>query len=383
MAIDQAASQGQVVPDELRPTKSATLYSHAGMSSPHGTHQSFMPVNGKGGEDLSGPYEAVEDWPETIEEGWRLAGVAGVYPETPDRVMVVTQFGMRAERKTNLVWGRNVFAMKESPFAHYREEEAKNEHRIITFNREGKMIDSWEWQNHLFGKLNRIFISPYDPEKHVWVTDSHKQKIYKFTHDGKKLAMAIGEVEAGSTKDDPWKAQDIAWLPNGDFYTVALGRVDRFTKDGEHVWSLCSRGSEPGQFYDLHGLILDQERHRIYVADRGNSRIQVFDEEWNFVDEWRNILAPYTLRMSLDGHVWIGDGFTQKFLKYDLDGKLVLSWGQFGIAPGCTWGIHYFDTDQEGNLYVCEDYGDRVQKWRPRTDIAPNDPRLIGQLLRY
>ena len=94
-------------------------------------------------------------------------------------------------------------------------------------------------------------------------------------------------------------------------------------------------------------------------------------------------MAPYTLRLSCDGHIWVGDGFTQKFLKYDLDGRLLTSWGQFGIAPGATWGIHYFDTDDEGNLYICEDYGDRVQKYRPRSDIDPADPRLIGPLVRY
>src|SRR5581483_3049111 len=124
-----AQAPGEVVPDELRPVKSATLYSTPGMSSPHGVHQPYLPVNGKGGEDLCGPYEPVEGWPRVIEPGWRLGGVAGVYPESPDKVMIVTQFGMRPERKTDLVWGRNVFSMKDSPFAHYREEEARNEHR--------------------------------------------------------------------------------------------------------------------------------------------------------------------------------------------------------------------------------------------------------------
>ena len=374
---------GQIVPDEKRPQKSPTMYSDPKLGSPHAQARSFMPVNGKGGEDLSGPYEPVEGWPATIEEGWLQSGVAGVYPESADRVIVVSHFGLVEARVTPLVWGRNVFSMEGSPYATFATRAKRPEHHVTIFGREGNLIESWTWNDHLFGKLNRVFISPYDPDKHVWVTDSVKQKVFKFSYDGRQLAMALGEVEAGSNADNPWKAQDLAWLPNGEFYTAGLGRVDRFSPDGERLWSLQRRGSGPGEFLDLHGLVLDQERGRIYVSDRGNSRIQVFDEEWTFIEEWPNILAPYTLRLSVDGHIWIGDGFTQKFLKYDLDGRLVTSWGQFGLAPGATWGIHHFDTDPEGNLYICEDYGDRVQKYRPRADVAADDPRLIGPLVRY
>jgi hypothetical protein len=381
--LPAAQPDGEVVPDSIRPQKSPTLYSDPKLGSPHMMARPFLPVDGKGGEDLSGPYEPVAGWPAAIEDGWRMSGVAGVYPESPDRVIVVSHFGLVEERVTPLVWGRNVFSMEGSPYATFSTRKKRPEHHVVIFGRDGHLVESWTWNDHLFGKLNRVFISPYDPDKHIWVTDSVKQKIYKFTNDGKRLVMTIGEVEAGSSKADPWKAQDIAWLPNEDFITAGLGRIDRFDKGGKHILSIRRRGSLAGEFLDLHGLVLDQERHRIYVSDRGNSRIQVFDEEWNFLDQWQNIMAPYTLRLSRDGHIWVGDGFTQKFLKYDLDGRLLTSWGQFGIAPGTTWGIHYFDTDDEGNLYICEDYGDRVQKYRPRADVDPADPRLIGPLVRY
>jgi hypothetical protein len=345
--------------------------------------QPYLPVNGKGGEDLSGAYEVVDGWPETITPGWRLAGPSALHVVSPDRVIVCTHFGLVRDRLTPLVWGRNVFQMKGSPVQTYGHMEKNPEHFITTYDREGKLIDSWRQHDHLFGKVNRIFIDPNDPDQHVWIADSQKQTLFKFTNDGSELVMRIGEIEAHSIPGNPWKAQDIVWLPNGDFYTSGLGRIDRFDKNGELQASLLRRGSGPGEFSDLHGLILDTERGRFIVSDRGNSRVQVFDLDWNFVEEWPNIYAPFAMRMQKDGHIWVGDGFTSKFLRYDLEGRLVTSWGQWGIAPGTFWGVHWFDVDDEGTLYVAEVYGERVQKFRPRADVSPDDPRLIGPLHRY
>jgi hypothetical protein len=387
--FQKLSKPGQVVPDTKRPSKSSRMYPQkdlrdsGGHLSPHMLPQPFLPVNGKGGEDLAGPYEVIEGWPKPIEEGWRMASPSASVVFSADEVVVTSHFGQSRERLTPLVWGRNVFQMEGSPMRTYGHLEKKPEHFVVTFDRNGALIDSWTRNDHMFGKVNRIFSDPNDPGRHLWISDSKRQKIFKFTREG-DLVMQIGEIEARSLPENPWKAEDIAWLPNGDFYTVGLARIDRFNAAGELQASLLSPGSGPGQFADLHGLILDADRHRILVADRGNSRIQVFDDEWHFVEEWPNIYAPYAMRMQTsDGHVWVADGFTSKFLRYDLHGRLVTSWGQWGIAPGCTWGTHWFDVDEEGDLYICEVYGERVQKLRRRPDVSPDDPRLIGRLHRY
>jgi peptidylamidoglycolate lyase len=379
------ARRGEVVSDDRRPSRSASMYGNPKLRGPHLPVHDFLPVNGKGGEDISGPYAPV-DWPRPVEDGWRLAGAAALHVFSPDRIMVVTHFGLMREKTSPYVWGLATFSMEDSPYAHHclnPEVEKKPEHHVVVFDRSGDLVESWTWNDHLFGKLNRVFVDPYDPEEHVWVTDSRQQKVFKFTRDGRELVMTIGEVEAGSTPNDPWKGQDVAWLPNGDFFTAGLGRIDRFSRDGELQYSILRRGDGPGEFQDLHGLVLDRERHRIYVADRGNSRIQVLDEDFEFIEEWPNILAPYALRLAQDGFVWVGDGETQKFLKYDLEGRLVTSWGQLGVAPGAMLGIHWFDVDDEGTLYVAENHGDRVQKLVPRVDVDPSDPRFIGPLVRY
>jgi NHL repeat-containing protein len=83
----------------------------------------------------------------------------------------------------------------------------------------------------------------------------------------------------------------------------------------------------------VHAIAIDKNR-RLYVSDRSNSRIQVFDENGKFLDVWPNVRRPYSFLLSEDQHLWVADGITQKFLKYDLTGRLLYSWGTFGAFPG-------------------------------------------------
>ena len=80
-------------------------------------------------------------------------------------------------------------------------------------------------------------------------------------------------------------------------------------------------GSGPGEFRRrVHAIAID-ERAALYVADRGNSRIQVFDENGKHLDPWPNIRTPYTLRVSADDHLWVFSGPLDRMLKYDLNGN--------------------------------------------------------------
>ena len=126
-----------------------------------------------------------------------------------------------------------------------------------------------------------------------------------------------------------------------------------------------------GEFNLVHGISIDAERGRIYVSDRSNSRIQVFDLEGRYFEEWNGITSPYYLALTKDRHLVVSDGVTQKILKYDLEGHLVASWGTFGPFAGGLWGVHQVSVDSEGNLYVAEVFNGRVQKFRPRAGADP------------
>ena len=179
------------------------------------------------------------------------------------------------------------------------------------------------------------------------------------------------------------KPTDVFVAPNGEVY-VSDGyentRVARFDPRGLFLDAWGEAGSEPGHFDIPHGIASDGAE-RIYVADRENSRIQVFDgKTGKYLDEWPNIWDPDYVGVAEDGAVWVADGHTNKILKYSPDGYLQYSWGTLGGKPGHFYGLHHLATDSEGNLYTSDVYGGRTQKFRPKKGADPN--RLIKGVLR-
>jgi len=146
------------------------------------------------------------------------------------------------------------------------------------------------------------------------------------------------------------------------------------------------RGTPPNEtrpYYmnTVHAIVVDKQR-RVYISDRANHRIQVFDENGKFLDAWPNTPLPYSLLMTDDQFLWSASGRTQKFTKYDLNGRLQAgtSWGTFGTIPGGFWGVHQFHVDSENNLYTADVHVGRPQKFRPKAGV--NRAQLIGQPFR-
>ena len=338
------------------------------------------PVNGKGGSGLSGPYSPIRGWPEPPEAGRMLADVPSVFVITPDRVIV-------GSRRTKDPWpipytwdARSIYnVLAIDRMGIYRR--PKSSHKITVYNREGKMIEHWKQWDDMFPSIQFIRISPYDPEGHVYVTG--RGKITKFSNDGKKLIYVIDPEDVPTKVDQgTFFPEGMTFLPDGSFMTISTERVIHFSEDGKYLSEFGTRGRGPGQFNGAHDLFYDKEGGRIYVADRNNHRIQIFDKAGKYLDHWPNIVAPAVVRMTEDRkYLWVADVFTAKFLKFDLEGRLQTAWGSWGFGPGAiTGGIHDFTTDEEGNLYIA-DHSNDIQKFRPREGGDPN--QLIGRLLPY
>lgn len=350
-----------------------------------------------GGNFETGAYEVVPNWPQPLHQDYGWGRTAAIFAESPDRVFVF-QSGELPILKNPISAGgvpiRPAASEGLGPDGCTCEVSKREtgmagrwEHVLMIFNREGKLIDSWEQHNHRFVRPHAVKIDPTDPQRHVWLVEDGAHMIYKFTNDGKQLVMSLGEFKVPGDNNDRThfnRPTDIAWFPNGDF-VVSDGygntRVIKFNKDGKYLthWGTPGRGPSagPGQFNTVHGIAIDNQQ-RVYVSDRGNGRIQVFDANGKHLDTWPGIRFPLSIGMAKDQHLWVNDGEVGRFLKFDLKGRLLFNWGTFGHHPGQMWGTHAFATDSEGNVYTAEVWGGRAQKFRPKAGADPS--QLIGPL---
>ena len=281
--------------------------------------------------------------------------------------------------------------------------ERRFEHVIFVVDRNGNLVQEWPQHDRLFAQLpcgrgpHTIKMSPYDPDKHVWVIDDQLHVIYRFTYDG-KLEKTLGQLgvrgRGPNTFDRP---TDIAWLPDGTYFisdgyggkrVAKFDRTDKFLLDwGKAPANPANPG--PSEFNTPHSIAISADR-RVFVVDRGHQRMQVFDENGKFLDMWplRSSNWPANITTLMTNHIitkdqfiWVGDAGTDRILKYDLNGNFLYSWGAPGPQPGRFDCPHGLSTDQEGNFYVADCFAGRVQKFSP----MPNADRakLVGDILRY
>ncbi len=115
----------------------------------------------------------------------------------------------------------------------------------------------------------------------------------------------------------------------------------------------------------------------VYVADRSNSRIQIFDENGKYLDQWDNIRSPYHIMMTADQHLWVSDGVNNKFLEVRFEREAALFLGHVRHVSRRVLGRPPVCGGFGGNLYAAETFGGRTQKFRPKKGADPAN--LIGQ----
>jgi DNA-binding beta-propeller fold protein YncE len=235
----------------------------------------------------------------------------------------------------------------------------------------------------LFRRPHFVAIDPWDPEKHVWVVDDYRHAIFKFTNDGSELVQTIGVPnERGNDASHFYRPTFLAFTE--EFMFVADGyvntRVVKFDKAGNFLMTWGQPGerggqeTRPGYMNNVHGVAVNLDDELVYVNDRANNRVQVFDYDGNYQDEWSFGPEPtdiHLLYMGDDNVLWAADRATSKILGYNQNGELIYSWGIFGDFPGAFFGVHAMSVDQEGNFYVAEVGGGRVQKFVPRDGARP------------
>jgi NHL repeat len=341
----------------------------ATMLAAGGTAQQARSTAAKGGDERNGAYDAVDGWWKPAPEHdatWTWGEVSGVAADTPDRIIVS-------------VWGDRNRQHQERP---------NGTNYLVVVNRNGEIVERWQQWDSIVNKPHQVYISPYDPERHVWIVErgggrNVPMTILKFTNDGKRLVMRLGDggdprtrAEArANPKPGPFDYGDpacLAFLPDGSFL-LADGywnsRIVKYNANGEYVTEWGELGKGPGQFDLVHGVAVDRQR-RVYVADRTNNRIQVFTENGTFVEQWPDITDPVGVYIDELEAVWVISAALNRILKYSRDGALQYYWGAYGgTRGGFAGGLsrpHQIDVDQEGNVYIANWDGGWVTKHVPK-----------------
>jgi peptidylamidoglycolate lyase len=249
---------------------------------------------------------------------------------------------------------------------------------IVVFDGEtGELIAEWGQE---------MFVMPHglsvDHSDNIWVTDVGRHQIFKFSHDG-ELLLTLGEDRVPGSDESHFNLPtDVAVLDDGGFFVsdgYGNSRVVKFSPAGEFQFHWGTAGSKQGQFDLPHGIARDNQ-DRIYVADRGNARIQVFDREGQFISEWSGseIGRPYGLAIGPGQKLYVVDGGDQpdtppdrsRAMRLGFDGKVEATFGRFGNYDGQFQMGHDIAVARDGAVYVVDILGARVQKFLPTQDIS-------------
>jgi DNA-binding beta-propeller fold protein YncE len=191
-----------------------------------------------------------------------------------------------------------------------------------------------------FGK--GLFIEPHgfyvDRDGNVWVTDGEGkdgkgQQVFEFSPDG-KILLTLGKAGVAGTGLDVFDAPNaVVVAPNGDIFvaegharTYGNSRIMKFDKNGKFIKVLGKKGSGPGEFIEPHCLAMDSAG-RLFVADRSNNRVQILDQDGNFIAEWKQFGRPSGLFIK-DDILYVSDSESHSDRP-----------GSHGYNPGCERGF--------------------------------------------
>ena len=244
----------------------------------------------------------------------------------------------------------------------------RGDHPVIIFDRLGNFKSSWG--ENLFTRPHGLTLGP---DNTVFCADDGDHTIRKCTLDGKVL-LTLGNPGKSSPYQSghPFhRPTDIAFDPaNSDIYVsdgYGNSKVHKFSPDGQLLFSWGEPGTDPGQFNIVHNIATDKEGY-VYVADRENHRIQIFDKNGKYQTQWNNLHRPCALYISKDQLVYVGElgsgmsvnrnmpNIGPRITVLNTDGVKLASLGSlgFGLNPGQFIAPHGISVDSQNDLYLSE-----------------------------
>lgn len=295
-------------------------------------------------------YSVVHGWP-SLPQGFALGRASGVAVDSHNHVFVF--------HSVNRDW---VEPFPDDPIAGAA---------IVVFDgATGEFLG--EWGEGFFAMPHGLTV---DSEDNVWVTDIARHQVFKFTHDG-ELLLELGEDRVPGTDSTHFNLPtDVAILDDGSFYVsdgYENSRVLRFSSNGAFEFEWGQKGTAEGEFDLPHGLAIDVAG-RVYVADRSNSRVQIFGRDGNFIAQWERekVGRPYGIATDDEGRVFVVDGGDQptsppdrsRVIRLSVSGRVESTFGRFGNYDGQFQLGHDLAVGEDGAVYVVDIIGKRVQKF--------------------
>lgn len=240
-------------------------------------------------------------------------------------------------------------------------------------NKTGKIIHAWG---------EDYFIMPHgltvDKQNNIWVTDVGLHQVFKFSHDG-KLLLTLGTPKVPGNDSLHFNLPtDVAVADNGSFYVsdgYGNSRIVKFSASGKFIKAWGTYGNQPGSFIIPHGIAIDSKQ-TLYVADRQNNRIQLFDTTGRFIKEIKNDMQVQqlpSLTIDRNDRLFAIDYDPTKKKNSTVTGSTIFimdsllhpghHFGANGTLPRTTCWFHDIAVDSKGNLYVGDIVGLKLQKF--------------------
>jgi DNA-binding beta-propeller fold protein YncE len=294
-------------------------------------------------------------------------GVDPTWPQRPAGVHFGHVPGIAVDKQDN-VW---IFTRTNNP--------------VQVYTAAGKFVRAWG-----DGVVSNAHHLKIDQAGNIWLSDIGLHVVRKFTPEGKLLQTFGVPGEKGEDTKRLNMPTDMALAPNGDvFISDGYGnnRVVHFDKSGKFIRSWGTLGTGAQNFSIPHAIDIDS-KGRLYVADRNNVRVQVFNATGKLLDSWANIVVPWGFWISAKDEIWVCGSSPmpwrndakyptaplscppkdQLFMKFDPNGKVTQLWtvpkGEDDKEqPGDLNWLHCLALDSKGNIYAGDIIGKRAQKF--------------------
>ena len=214
---------------------------------------------------------------------------------------------------------------------------------VLVFNNEGENVDSWGEGS--FKDAHGIFINKDDL---IFLVDRDAHQILACEITG-KIRFRIGNKNQPSFNKPFNHPTDIAQASNGDLYIsdgYGNSNIHCFSSEGNYKFSWGKQGTGAGEFSTPHSIWIDH-LDRIFVADRENNRIQLFNLDGYFIDSWDDFFHPMDIYGDMDGNIFVTDQIPRLSM-LSPEGDLV------GRCRPVLFGAHGISGDKNGNIYLAE-----------------------------